>query len=342
MNYIEFIVNELKNQLHVILGLIILFGFIGLAQLTLGYYVIHILTLLAIYIILAVSLNLTNGYTGLFSLGHAGFMAIGAYASTLLTFPVQLRKAYELPLLPPILGGPNYQWPFLPATLVAGFLAAFIALLVGIPVLRLRGHYLSVATLGLMVIVETLAINLRWLTRGSIGINAIPYYTNIWWAYGWAVITIYVVWRIVNSKYGRAFMAIREDEIAAQVMGINLMKYKLLSFVIGAFFAGIAGALYAHFTMAINPYVFSFGMTFDIVIMTIVGGLGTITGSIIGATLLVAIKFLLKPLEEGLLLYGLIEVIYASLLIIIMLKRPLGITGGKELSLKLIFGKLFE
>mgnify|MGYP000082395941 CR=1 FL=1 len=332
--------NEIKREIHIIISVLAFFGFLALAQIFLNRYVLHILTLIAIYIILTVSLNLTNGYTGLFSLGHAGFMAVGAYASTLLTFPVALRLAYELPLLPKILGGPNYQWPFLPAVIVSGFLAVLFALAIGTPVLRLRGHYLSVATLGFMVIVETLAINLRWLTRGSIGINAIPHYTNIWWAYGWAIITIYVVWRLVNSRYGRAFMAIREDEIAAQVMGINLMRYKLMSFAVGAFFAGVAGALYAHLTTAISPYVFSFGMTFDIVIMLIVGGMGTITGSILGASLLVALRFILKPIEEGLRLYGLIEVIYAILLIVVMLKKPRGLSGGKELSLKSIAEKI--
>jgi branched-chain amino acid transport system permease protein len=299
------------------------------AQFTLNRYLIYILCVMGVYIIATVSLNLTNGYAGLFSLGHAGFMAVGAYAATLLTFPVTLRKAYELPLLPSILGGSEYQWPFLPAILVGGLLAALAAVVVGAPVLRLRGHYLAVATLGFMVIITTLAKGLRDLTRGTAGIQVIPHYTNLWWVFAWVLITIYVIWRIVNSSFGRAMMAIRDDETAARTQGINLTKYKLLSFVIGAFFAGIAGGLYAHLTRAIRPYEFSFTMTFQIVIMLIIGGSGTMTGPVLGAALLVGLRYALKPLEESLKVYGLIELIYASLLIVIMLWRPEGIAGRR-------------
>ena len=324
------LVSRIKRQLQVIIPVVFLFLILGLASAVFNRYIIHIITLAGIFIIATVSLNLTNGYSGLFSLGHAGFMAVGAYTSTLLTFPVELRKAYDLLLLPRILGGPNYQWPFLPAVLMAGLLSGLVAVLVGAPVLRLRGHYLAVASLGFMVIVETLAINLRWLTRGSIGINAIPHYTNLWWSYAWVVVTLYVIWRIVHSSYGRAMMAIRDDEIAAQVQGINPFKYRLLSFAIGAFFAGVAGALYAHLTRAIMPYVFSFGLTFQIVIMLVMGGAGTMVGPVIGATLLVAFKYAMKPLEESLRLYGFTELIYAALLILMMIKRPKGIIGGER------------
>lgn len=317
------------GYIKALLAIALLFMLLGVAQFVLSRYLIYIICVTGIYIIATVSLNLTNGYTGLFSLGHAGFMAIGAYAATLLTFPVVLRKAYELPLLPSMLGGAEYQWPFLPAILVAGVLAALAAILVGAPVLRLRGHYLAVATLGFMVIITTLAKTLRDLTRGSAGIQVIPHYTNIWWVYVWVVITIYVIWRIINSSYGRAMMAIRDDETAAQSQGINLVKYKLLSFIAGAFFAGVAGGLYAHLTRAIRPYEFSFTMTFEIVIMLVIGGAGTMIGPVVGAALLIALGYALKPLEEGLNLYGLIELVYATLLIIIMLWRPEGVAGRK-------------
>lgn len=320
-----------------IVSIILLFSFIGIARGMLGRYGIYMVMVTGVYIIAVASLNLTNGYTGQFSLAHAAFMLIGAYTSTLLTFPLALRKAYELPLLPTILGGHNFCWPFLPALLMGGLLAAFGAILVGLPVLRLRGHYLAVASLGFMVIVTTLAKALTGLTRGPAGISAIPHYSNLWWVYGWVVVTIYVVWRIVNSSYGRAMLAIREDEIAAQTQGINLLKYKLTSFIVGAFFAGIAGGLYAHFTRAIRPHEFSYSMTFYQVIMLTVGGQGTMAGPIIGVVLLMAIKFGLKPLEEGLGLYGLIELIYAALLIIIMLWRPEGIAGRK-----IDFGRLIK
>lgn len=332
--------NNLKKSLHIPAAVIFLFALVALANFTLNRYVLYILTLIAIYIIATVSLNLTNGYSGLFSLGHAGFMAVGAYTSALLTFPAEMRSIYGLAHLPAILGGANFQWPFLPALLVGGLCAAVLALPVGFPVLRLRGHYLAVATLGFMVIVQTLATNLTDITRGALGINGIPHYTDIWLAYALVVITVYVVWRLLNSSYGRAMMAIREDETAAQVLGIDLTKYKLLSFTVGAFFAGVAGALFCHLTTAISPYDFSFALTFDIVVFLIVGGSGTLTGSIVGPAVLTGLTFGLKPVEEGLGIYGLIEVIFALLLITTVTKRRGGLSGGKEISLKDLSAKL--
>jgi branched-chain amino acid transport system permease protein len=180
-----------------------------------------------------------------------------------------------------------------------------------------------------MVIITALAMNLRGLTRGSIGINSIPKYTNIYWSYGWAVLTVYIIWRIVNSSFGRAMLAIREDPGAAQVQGINLLKYKLLSFAIGAFFAGIAGGLYGHLAGAIRPYAFSFDLTFQIVIMVVLGGQGTIAGPIAGAAILTVLRYIVKPIEEGLKIYGLVELIYATLLILVVMYRPEGILGRR-------------
>jgi len=320
--------NLLFKHFKFIFGVIVGYGLILLANYTLDRYTVYIIALIGIYAIAATSLNLTNGYTGLFSLGHAGFMAVGAYVATLLTFPVRLRIAYNLPLLPPFLGGPEYQWPFIPALLLGGLAAAVGALLVGIPVLRLRGHYLSVASLGFMVIVTTLAKGLKNLTRGAAGIQAIPPYANLWWIYGWLVITIYIIWRLLDSSYGRAMLAIRESEVSAQAQGIHVTYYKILSFAISAFFAGIAGGLYAHFARSIRPYEFSFSMTFYVVIMLIIGGAGTLLGPIVGAATITAIKYAFKPIEEGLKIYGLVEVLYAILLIVVMLWWPQGIAGG--------------
>jgi branched-chain amino acid transport system permease protein len=182
-----------------------------------------------------------------------------------------------------------------------------------------------------MVLITAFAMNLRDLTRGSIGINSIPKYTNIYWAYGWAALTVYVVWRIVNSSFGRAMMAIREDPGAAQVQGINLLKYKLYSFAIGAFFAGVAGGLYGHLAGAIRPYAFSFDLTFQIVIMVVLGGQGTIFGPAAGAVILTVLRYVLKPVEEGLGIYGLVELVYATMLILVMMYKPEGILGRKVL-----------
>ncbi|MGQ9617104.1 MAG: branched-chain amino acid ABC transporter permease [Spirochaetota bacterium] len=310
-------------------GVVLLFFLLWVSDRVFSKYVTFIVTLIGVYIVAAESLNLTNGYSGLFSLGHAGFMAVGAYTSAILTFPVELRDVFALVKLPNWLGGPSFQWPFLPALIIGGLFSTILALIVGLAVLRLRGHYLAVASLGLMVIITALAMNLRGLTRGSIGINSIPKYTSIYWSYGWAVLTVYIIWRIVNSSFGRAMLAIREDPGAAQVQGINLLKYKLLSFAIGAFFAGIAGGLYGHLAGAIRPYAFSFDLTFQIVIMVVLGGQGTIAGPIAGAAILTVLRYIVKPIEEGLKIYGLVELIYATLLILVVMYRPEGILGRR-------------
>ena len=329
--------NLLKNPnttlgiwMPLIIGIVVLLTMVTIFNLMLDNYIIHIITVIGIYIIAATSLNLTNGYTGLFSLGHAGFMAIGAYTSVLLTYKVSLRTAYNLPFLPAYLGGADFQWPFLPALLAGGLIAALAAAIVGFPVLRLKGHYLAVASLGFMIIVTTLAKGIKAITRGASGIQVITRYTSIWNVYTWVAITIFIIWRLLNSNSGRAMLAIRESEISAQSQGINLMKYKLLSFVIGAFFAGITGGLYAHFTRAIRPYEFSFTMTFFIVIMPIIGGSRNLYGPALGATLLVLIRYLLKPIEEHLGIYGLVELIYAALLVAVMILRPEGILREKN------------
>ncbi|HID86339.1 MAG TPA: branched-chain amino acid ABC transporter permease, partial [Anaerolineae bacterium] len=173
------------------------------------------------------------------------------------------------------------------------------------------------------------------------GIQAIPRYTDVWWVYAWLAVTIYVIWRLLHSSYGRAMLAIRESETAAQSQGIHPMRYRLLSFVLGAFFAGIAGGLYAHFTRSIRPYEFSFYMTFHIVIMLVIGGAGTLLGPTIGAAVVVALKYILKPVEEGLGVYGLVELIYVSMLIAVMLWRPQGIAGGVN-PLRFLFARRGE
>ncbi len=310
--------------------IIILFMLLFLANLTISRFILFIINLIGIYIIATLSLNLTNGYAGLFSLGHAGFMSIGAYVSTILTFPVA-RKSLLLPELPPPLN--SVELPFIVALLIGGLVAALAAFPIGFPVLRLRGHYLAVATLGFMVVVEALATNLINFTRGPLGINGIPSYSNSYWIYGWVIVTILVIRQIVNSRFGRSLMAIREDELAAEAFGTNLARMKLLSFVVGAFFAGIAGGLLAHLITAIVPWTFSFALTFEIVIMLIVGGMGSISGSILGATMLTVLKQVLKPIEETTGIYGIVQLTFASILIITMIKKPSGILGYKEISL---------
>ncbi len=286
-----------------------------------GYHK-YLIELMGIYAILTVSLGLTNGFTDVFSLGHVGFMAVGAYTAALLTFPLEKRPSY-FPELPSMLKGAYLPYPA--ALLVGGLLAAAIAFVIGFPVLRLRGHYLAVATLGFMAVVYSLLLNLEPITRGALGISGIPEYTNIWWIYLWLGITVYVTWRIVDSYHGRAMIAIREDSIAAQSLGIDTFRYRLMAFVIGAFFAGVAGGLYAHLITLIDPRAFSFVLTFNVIIMLIVGGMYTISGAWLGAVLFTVLMQVLKPVEESTGLYGLVELIFSALLVVIMIYKPRGL-----------------
>jgi branched-chain amino acid transport system permease protein len=324
-----------RNLLVGLAYLALLAGALWLAQTTLNNYYLRILAVIGINIMLTVSLNLTNGFTGDFSLGIAAFMGIGAYTAALLSLPAAAKVA-GFPALPGWLQ--ELTLPFVVATVAGGLLAAGVAALMGIPVLRLRGHYLSVATLGLMVIVRVVANNWQDVTRGARGINGLPPVTNIWWVFGWAVLTVYVVWMLVHSQYGRAMVAVREDWLAAQARGVTVFSTRLFAFVVSAFFAGAAGALWAHLITAITPSSFSFGITFAVVVMLVVGGMGSITGSIVGAILLTLLPELLRQVETalasgGVPLYGLSQIVIAVLAALVMLFRRQGLLGGRELYL---------
>jgi branched-chain amino acid transport system permease protein len=320
-------------QIAVYLALVVVL--LALAQQTLNNYYLRVLAVIAINIMLVVSLNLTNGFTGDFSLGPAAFMSIGAYTSALLVLPAATKTAMN-PGLPTWLQ--QTTSPFIVGAIAGGALAALVALVVGVPVLRLRGHYLAVATLGLMVIVRVVVNNWQPVTRGARGINGIPAYTNIWWAYGWTLVTIYVVWRLVNSPYGRAMIAIREDELSAAARGVRVFATRLLAFAVSAFFAGVAGSLWAHQITAITPASFSFSITFSLIVMLVVGGMGSISGSVVGAVLLTILPELLRRVETTLAvggnpLYGLSQIVIALLAAATMIYRRQGLLGGREIRL---------
>lgn len=307
----------------VALGLV----FIAIMRATVNDYILSIVNFVGIYIILAVSLNITNGFTGLFSLGHPAFMAIGGYVTSILTFPVR-RKAYFLSGLPDWLA--SVQVPFLPSMLIGGFLAALTALVVGVPVLRLRGHYLAVATLGFIIIVQILIINMDSITRGPLGMNGLKAITNLWWVFPFVVLTLYTALKIKFSSYGRSLQAIREDELAAECLGVNLFKTRVQALVIGAFFAGLAGGLWAHLVTAITPTSFSLIMAFTIVVMVVVGGSGSVTGSLIAAVVFSIITEFFRPLEGALNVYGIGEIFNSLVLILILFFRPQGLFGAGE------------
>lgn len=301
-------------------------GLVFLMRSTMDEYILSIVNFVGIYVILAVSLNITNGFTGLFSLGHPGFMAIGGYTAAILTFPAS-RKAMFLEL-PQWLAA--VEMPFFPALVIGGVCASATALLVGLPVLRLKGHYLAVATMGFLIIVQVLITNWESVTRGPLGLNGLPASTNLWWVYPWAAVTVFVSWRIKFSSWGRTMLSIREDETAARCLGVNLFRTRVAALVIGAFFAGIAGGLWAHLVTAITPTSFSLIMSFHIVVMVVVGGAGSITGSLVAAILFSVLTELFRPLEETLDMYGIGEILMALILILILIYRPRGLFGGRE------------
>jgi branched-chain amino acid transport system permease protein len=270
-----------------------------------------------INIILAVSLNLINGHTGQFSLGHAGFMAVGAYTAAKITIEL---SGLAPPQLTPLV--------FVGALIAGGLLAALAGLAVGVPTLRLRGDYLAIVTLGFGEIIRVILQNMDSVGAAS-GLKGIPEYTNFFWAFTFAAITVYVVTSIVNSTYGRGFIAVHDDEIAASAMGINPVRYKVTAFVIGAFFAGIAGGLYAHHKQFLSPTGFDFLKSIDIVMMVILGGMGRTVGVIIAAILLTLLPEFLRGFAE----YRMI--IYALLVIVLMITRPQGLFAfGKRASAK--------
>lgn len=291
------------------LGLAAAFGaFSG----SLNPYLLDVLVGIGINVILAVSLNLVNGHTGQFSLGHAGFMAVGAYLSAAITVFAGPK------LLGPGAGLVATSGLFLGALLVGGLSAAFAGLLVGVPSLRLRGDYLALVTLGFGEIIRVIFQNVGVL-GGALGLNGIPSYTTISWVLAFAAFAVFTVTCLVNSTYGRGFLATHDDEIAAEAVGLDTTRYKIVAFVIGAFFAGIAGGLYGHFKLTITPTGFDFTRSIEVVVMVILGGMGNTLGVILAAILLTVLPELLRPIAE----YRMI--LYSLLLIILMIVRPQGL-----------------
>lgn len=300
---------------------------------------------LGIFVMLTVALNLSNGFTGVFSLGQIGFMALGAYIAAILTLPLREKLEY-LPKLPVWLAQIHFDFylgpfplGFLLATLIAALLVSLVAFLVGLVLMRLSGHFVAVATLGFLVIVRVVLINADDFTRGSRTFSNVTPYTDMWWVWTIVVITIYAVWRIKFSPYGRAMFAQREDRIAAQAIGIRFMRPRLLAFVLSAFFTAMAGSLYAHFITSFSPNVFYFDLTFRVVVMLVIGGMGSVTGSVLGAVLVMTLSEILRRVEDVNQLYGMSVLLLAILFIAIILFRREGIMGSRELDLGKIFSR---
>jgi branched-chain amino acid transport system permease protein len=329
---------------------IMLAALLGLVVVTNAFatpYIARIVVLLGINIILVVSLNLSNGFTGVFSLGHVGFMAIGAYVSSILTLTLE-TKAQNLPDLPQWLA--HVQMSFLPAMLIGAVVAGVSALLIGLPLMRLSGHYVSVATLGFLVIVRIVLVNWTQFTRGARTFSGVPGSTTIWWVYGWLVITIYAVWRLVHSPYGRAMLAVRENEIAAQAVGVSVLRSRILAFVVSAFLTAIGGALWAHMITSFSPASFYFTQTFNIIIMLVVGGMGSISGSVLGTLLVTLLSEVLRNAELGIRigplhvppLYGLSQIVLAVAFILVVFFSRKGLMGDREIDLRRLWERRNE
>lgn len=307
----------------------------GLFGFGIGAYPADVLMLIFINIILAVSLNLINGFTGQFSIGHAGFMAIGAYTSAYMTvyhgqhlehwLAARIGETVAVALVFPV------------AILIGALAAAIMGLIVGIPSLRLRGDYLAIVTLGFAEIIRIVILNID-VVGGATGFS-VPGYSNFIWVGGLAVIAIVVVRNIVRSDFGRALISIREDELASEAMGINTTRYKVMSFIISSSFAGIAGVLFGHYKKFLHTNDFQFIRSFEIIIMIVLGGMGSITGAVLGAVVITVLPELLRQLptihlfSKEINFADLRLVIYALLLIIIMLTRPQGVLGQREFGL---------
>ena len=313
--------------------------FLWQIDLFMGEYEIYIVKLIAINAILALSLNLIYGFTGMFSLGHAGFMAIGAYVSALCILPVAQKEMMWI-LEPIIWPFSVLSTPFWFSVLAGGFVASFFALLIAIPVLRLTDDYLGIATLGFAEIIRVLLVNAESVTNGSLGIKGIPNHADLTTCYFWLLVTLVFMVRLLNSKIGSVFKAIRDNEIAARVMGVNVFWYKVLSFCIGAFFAGVGGALLGSHISTIDPKMFNFLLTFNVLMFVVTGGLGSISGSLVGSALITVLLEWLRIIEEpfdfGLFSIpgtpGMRMVVFSLVLLVVILYRRKGIMGMREIT----------
>ena len=328
--------------LHVLLTLLLCAALVGVLAWLDGNassYVLRIARLCAINMVLALSMNLINGFTGLFSLGHAGFMVIGAYTTALLTIPVAKKQILFMiePLVSPL---NTLTLPFGVTLLIGGLLAAGVAFLIGLPVLRLRGDYLAIATMGFSEIIRVLITNMQSVTNGAQGLKSIPNNANIWWCYGVALVVIIFMALLTSSSYGTAFKAIREDQIAAESMGVNLFFHKMLAFMLSAFIAGVGGGLLASYNGTIGPDMFRVAQTYNVLMIVVMGGMGSITGTIAGAFIVTIGQEYLRVLDgpmnlgfwstEG--ISGMRMVVFSAILLLIIVFFRNGLFGTKELS----------
>ncbi len=309
-------------------------------------YQIRILNNIAVFITLAVSYNLINGICGVLHLGPNAFITIGAYTSALLTMS-QAEKQLSFIIEPLVWPLNVIQLPFSLSLIIAGLVAVLFAFLISYSVFKVRGDYLAIVTLGFGEVVRVLCNALQNVTNGPLGLKGLKPYTNLWWSWGVAILTIIVIQKLINSSWGRAMKAIREDEVAAKAMGINPFKHLMMAFLISAFFSGVAGGLLAHLITTISPTLFTFFLTFNLLIIIVVGGLGSTTGAVIGATLFAwggeLLRIVESPAKIGPIyipgIPGMRMVLFSIILMVVIIFARRGIMGQNEFSWDWLFSK---
>ena len=329
----------MKNTIIKSLLIILSIWLIILANGSLDPYTLSILNNIGIFAILALSYNLINGVTGQFSLEPNGFVAIGAYITALFLIPSE-EKLDMFALVDPSPTVLAMSLDFLPALMVAGIVSAALAFLLSVPVFRVRGDYLAIVTLGFGFIIRIVAMNSPSYTNGAMGLNDIPEYANFIWIGSIGVATFVIMIHIINSRFGRAMKAVRDDEDAAVAMGVNTYKIKTVAFMTSAFFEGIGGGLLASFLSTIAPDQFTFLLTFQLLIIIVLGGLGSMSGTLLATILVMGGMEWLRFLDDNMTIFGyetgahpgMRMVIFAVMLIVLMLFARRGLLGDRELS----------
>jgi branched-chain amino acid transport system permease protein len=331
-----------RLNLSTIFSIIAVAGLLVLAfvaERKLDAFLIRLLNMWGIYTIMVASFTLVYGTTGQFSLAHAGLAAIGAYTVSLLTLPADAKQMSFL-LSPPLPFIANIQMPFLPALILGGLLAAFVGFLIGSPALRLHGDYLLIVTFGFSEIIRLVLINIPMITNGAMGLKGVPYLSSLPWTALAAILTLFIIGRLINSSYGRALKCIREDEIAGEAVGINLYRHKTLAFIVSSFFVGIAGGLFAEILGTVDPNTFRPALTYAVVTMAILGGVRSLTGGVFAAGIYTAMSEILRSVEaprdifgyEFAGLPGLRQLVFAVMLLLLILFARRGLMGSREAS----------
>lgn len=349
---------KLRNNTLTLISVALFSLFLWQAPNLVNGYTLRILNLIAVNAILGLSLNLIYGMTGMFSLGHAGFMAIGAYVSALLILTPQQKEVMWIlePISPWLLnlqapftslaenGGPFFAWmshlqvPFISSLFLAGLIAAIFGLLVALPVLRLGGDYLGIATLGFSEIIRIMITNMTPITNGSLGLKGLPSYAGLWTNYGCLAVVLICMIRLMRCNFGNVLRAVRDDEIAAKTMGIDTFRIRVLAFTLGCFGGGLGGALMGNLITTIDPKMFMITQTYSLLMIVVVGGLGSITGSVVGAVLVTTMLEWLRIVENPVTIGafhipgipGMRMVIFSLLLILVIIFRRDGIMGMRE------------